>query len=102
VCTSAPVRLGTYSDRCGYGPRLPFMVISPYARTNYVSHTVTDQSSPIAFIEDNWLGGKRIGGGSYDAIAGSLDGPRGLLDFNARPHDTPVLLDPATGEVAGR
>ncbi len=53
--------------RCGYGPRLPYLVISPYARTNYVDHTMTDQSSTIRFIEDNWLGGQRIGQGSFDS-----------------------------------
>ena len=42
--------------RCGYGPRLPLLVISPYAKQNYVDHTVMDQSSVIRFIEDNWLG----------------------------------------------
>jgi phospholipase C len=100
VCTSAPTGLGGYQDRCGYGPRLPFLVISPYSRTNFVSHTPTDQTSPIRFIEDNWLGAQRIGGGSYDAVAGSIDGPGGMLNFRARPNDTPVLLDPVTGEAA--
>jgi phospholipase C len=56
--------------RCGYGPRLP-LVISPYAKANYVDHTMTDQTSIIRFIEDNWLNGERIGNGSFDAIAGS-------------------------------
>ena len=37
--------------RCGYGPRLPFMLVSPWAKTNFVDHTLTDQSSIIAFIE---------------------------------------------------
>ncbi len=46
--------LGDANDRCGYGPRLPFMVISPYAKVNYISHTVTDQTSPLRFIEENW------------------------------------------------
>jgi phospholipase C len=41
--------------RCGYGPRLPLLVISPYARENYVSHALTDQTSVLRFIEDNWL-----------------------------------------------
>ena len=41
--------------RCGYGPRLPLLVISPYARENYVSHALTDQTSILRFIEDNWL-----------------------------------------------
>ncbi len=48
--------------RCGYGPRLPFLVISPWAKVNYVDHAVTDQSSVPHFIEDNWLNSKRIGG----------------------------------------
>jgi phospholipase C len=25
--------------RCGYGTRIPFIVISPYAKTNYIDHT---------------------------------------------------------------
>ena len=51
---------GAYQDRCGYGPRLPLLVISPYARSNYVDHTLTDQTSILRFIEDNWSLG-RIG-----------------------------------------
>jgi phospholipase C len=99
VCTSTPVRLGDTPDRCGYGPRLPLIVISPYTRDNYVSHNLTDQSSVVKFIEDNWLHGEQIGHGSFDAIAGSLDGPGGLLDFRVRPQFRPVILDPTTGEV---
>jgi hypothetical protein len=30
---------------------------------------LTDQTSVIRFIEDNWLGGQRIGNGSFDTIA---------------------------------
>ncbi|MGO9220911.1 MAG: alkaline phosphatase family protein, partial [Streptosporangiaceae bacterium] len=85
--------------RCGYGMRLPLVVISPYTQSNFVSHNVTDQSSVVKFIEDNWLGGERLGGGSYDAIAGPLDSWGGLLDFHVRPHFAPVILDPTTGEV---
>jgi phospholipase C len=84
--------------RCGYGPRIPLMVISPWARTNYVDHTVADQSSIIRFIEDNWLDGQRIGEGSFDAIAGSL---RNMFDFHQRPNIAPYLLDPGTGEPIG-
>ncbi len=58
--------------RCGYGPRLPLLVISPYAKQNFVDHSVTDQSSIIRFVEDNWLSGQRIGNGSYDGIANSI------------------------------
>jgi phospholipase C len=81
-------------DRCGYGPRLPLLVISPYAKSNYVNNSVTDQTSVLKFIEDNWSTGQ-IGGGSFDSVAGSLDP---MFDFNRRTADR-VILDPKTGAV---
>jgi phospholipase C len=84
--------------RCGPGPRLPLLVISPWAKANYVDHTVTDQTSIIRFIEDLYLNGERIGGGSFDAQAGSL---LGMFDFSKRrPQNArPLTLDPETGLV---
>ena len=58
--------------RCGYGPRQPLLVLSPWAKQNFVDHSVTDQSSIIRFVEDNWLDGQRIGQGSFDGIANSI------------------------------
>ncbi len=83
--------------RCGYGPRLPFLVISPYAKANFVDHTVTDQTSIIRFIEDNWLNGQRIGSGSFDALANSI---ANMLDFTVKPGilGGRLLLDPTTGQ----
>ncbi len=81
--------------RCGYGPRIPMMVISPYAKQNFVDHTLTDQSSIIRFIEDNWLAGKRIGSGSFDEIAGSVTN---MFDFHHPNNWDRFLLDPNTGE----
>jgi phospholipase C len=81
--------------RCGYGPRLPMMVISPWAKHNFVDHTLTDQTSIIRFIEDNWLGGKRIGSGSFDAIAGPVTN---MFDFSHRQNWGEFLLNPSTGE----
>ncbi|MEW5302291.1 MAG: hypothetical protein WDW36_005092 [Sanguina aurantia] len=49
------------NGRCGYGPRLPLLVISPWARVNMVDHTLTDQSSITRFVEDNWLASQRLG-----------------------------------------
>jgi phospholipase C len=83
-----------YAARCGYGPRLPLLVVSSYARTNAVDHTLTDQSSIIRFIEDNWQLG-RIGDQSTDALAGPLDG---MFDFRQRRAEA-LLLNPKTGEV---
>jgi phospholipase C len=94
VCGQAPVA-GGYQDRCGYGPRLPLLVVSPYARTNHVDHTVTDQTSVLRFIEDNW-GLGRIGDSSYDAKAGSLEG---MFDFGRAQNLGPVILDEDSGAV---
>ncbi len=38
----------------GDGTRVPMIVISPYAKTNYISHTYTDHVSILKFIERNW------------------------------------------------
>ena len=81
--------------RCGFGPRLPFLVISPYSKTNFVDHTVTNQASPIRFIEDNWLGGQRIGQGSFDAISNSIGS---MMDFDHVQAPYLLFLDPSTGE----
>jgi phospholipase C len=90
-----PTKTPHAQGRCGYGPRIPIMVISPYAKANFIDHTLADQSSTIHFIEDNWLGGTRIGGGSADAISGTLNN---MFDFNQRPSFRPYLLNPDTGE----
>jgi phospholipase C len=84
--------------RCGPGPRLPLLVVSPWAKANYVDHTVTDQTSILRLIEDLYLNGKRVGGGSFDAQSGSL---LGMFDFNkGKPLNTEkLILDPDTGLV---
>ncbi len=83
---------GAYQGRCGYGPRLPLLVISPYARRNYVDHAITDQTSILRFIEENW-GLPPIGDQSFDEKAGELDG---LFDF-ASKDARPLILDAETG-----
>jgi phospholipase C len=80
--------------RCGYGPRLPLLVISPFAKRNYVDHAVTDQSSILRFIEDNWLDNQRIVG-SFDTLAGRLNS---MFEFRD-PDTTPYILDSSTGLV---
>jgi phospholipase C len=80
--------------RCGHGPRLPLLVISPYAKSNYVDHSTTDQTSVLQFVEDNWLGGQRIAG-SYDSIAGTITE---MFNFNSTPNVKPYLLNTSTGE----
>jgi phospholipase C len=104
-CSKAPVLGGVATSlpvqgRCGYGPRLPLLVISPWAKKNYVDNTVTDQSSVSRFIEDIFLGSTRLGGGSYDSSAGSI---MNMFNFTttagALPNPNVVLLNASTGAV---
>jgi phospholipase C len=83
--------------RCGFGPRLPFLVVSPYSRQNAVSSSLIDQSSVVKFIESNW-GLPAQGNGASDTAAGSLDS---LFDFSGPPA-SPLFLDPSTGEPVNR
>ncbi len=89
--TTNPHALG----RCGYGPRQPLLVISPWAKANFVDHTVTDQTSVIHFIEDNWLGGQRIGQGSFDSVSNSLSQ---MFNFTKIRSNGTLFLNPSTGE----
>jgi phospholipase C len=85
--------------RCGYGTRQPLLAISPYAKRNHIDHTLTDQTSVLRFIEDNWLGGERIQPfGSMDNIAGTIER---MFDFDRRVDndDDKLILDPSTGAV---
>ena len=89
----AGVTIEHAQGRCGFGPRLPLLVISPYAKQNFVDHTVTDQTSILRFIEDNWLGGQRI--------AGSFDNACRELEHNVRlqePRQQPLILNTSTGQ----
>ncbi len=38
----------------GDGPRVPMLVVSPFARQGFVDHTYTDHVSILKFIEANW------------------------------------------------
>jgi phospholipase C len=55
---------------------------------------VTDQSSILRFIEDNWLDSQRIVG-SFDTLAGRLNS---MFDWK-NPDTTPYILDTSTGLV---
>jgi phospholipase C len=102
-CNKAPSLLGItgttpVQGRCGYGPRLPLLVISPWTKKNFVDNTVTDQSSVTRFIEQVFLNSTPIGGGSTDTTAGSL---MNMFNFTSTvaPNPNVVLLNPTTGAV---
>jgi phospholipase C len=101
-----PRPLAGEQGRCGFGPRLPMLVISPWAKANYIDHDLSDQASIINFVEYNWyLPGIH---GSFDQALGWLDHHEGvkfdlggMFDFNAPPNTAPYILQPTTGEPAG-
>ncbi|MBS0421607.1 MAG: alkaline phosphatase family protein [Proteobacteria bacterium] len=98
--------------RCGFGPRLVLNMVSPWSKVNYVDHTLTDQSSLLRFIEDNWgldyidgparrdaTNGRRQPSfalapqkQSFDVVTGSFDNM-----FDDEPHMQRFILDPVTG-----
>ncbi|MFM0197824.1 alkaline phosphatase family protein [Paraburkholderia strydomiana] len=84
------------NGRCGPGTRIPFIVISPWAKVNYVDHTPITQASVVRFIEDNWLGSQRLGGGSFEATAGSI---LGFFNFSGSGNNPTVFVDPNRGLV---
>lgn len=89
--------------RCRLGPRLPFLVISPWAKENYIDHTLTEQASILRFIEENWGlgfidGPKPLPPGteSFDRFSGSI---MGMFDFENGPNMRQLILDPIRGTV---
>ncbi len=84
-----------YKDRCGHGPRLPLLIVSPFSKVNYVDHQITDQTSILKFIEDNWNLG-RIGDQSFDTKAGSI---LNMFNFTAGHSATKLFLDPSNGTI---
>ncbi|MBV9449710.1 MAG: alkaline phosphatase family protein [Streptosporangiaceae bacterium] len=83
--------------KCGVGPRLPFLVISPWAKRNYVDNAMIDQSAVVKFIEQNW-GVPAMGNGAADDAGGSINS---LFNFRG-PFNSALFLDPATGEPTHR
>ncbi|MFL9949408.1 alkaline phosphatase family protein [Paraburkholderia agricolaris] len=85
---------GAVNGRCGPGTRTPFIVVSPWAKVNFVDDTPITQASVVKFIEDNWLGGQRLGNGSFDAAAGSI---MNMFNFSGSGNNPTVYLDQNLG-----
>jgi phospholipase C len=85
---------GGYQGRPAYGLRVPFIIISPWARENFIDHTMIDQTSILSFIEYNWKLG-RIGDFSFDTAAGSI---LNMFDFHKR-NARSLILSHKTGKI---
>ena len=86
---------GAYNDRCGFGVRLPFLAISPYARPNYVDHSLNDLTSILRFVEGKWGLGTIGDPQSFDVLASGTI--MGMFDFTL--NNRALILDPSTGQV---
>jgi phospholipase C len=99
---------GQYPESCAsfdqLGFRVPLLVVSPFAKAHYVSHTIADHTSLLAFIEQRFLtdsGGMRRHLTARDQYADTL---QDLFDFeNAPSANTPVgqAQPPATDCTPG-
>jgi phospholipase C len=65
-----------------YGFRVPLIVISPYSKSAYISHTTHDFGSILRFIENNYgLGQVGVSTGNYYADTYAPDAPNSLSDM---------------------
>ncbi len=72
-------------DYAGLGIRVPMIVISPYAKTSYVSHTQYEFGSVVSFVEDVWALGRL---GTTDTRATSIGD---VFDFTQKPRKFAVI-----------
>jgi phospholipase C len=75
-------------DFFGDGPRIPFIVVSPYSRGGKVVHTYYDHVSVTKFIERNW-GLKPLTNRSRD----SLPNPTATAGQPYVPSNAPAIGD---------
>jgi phospholipase C len=97
-CGTGTLLAGAYNDRCGFGVRMPLLLISPYAKQNYVDHSLNDTTSVLRFIEYNWDLGTIGDPRSFDVLASGTI--LGMFDFNEDHNhgNRELILDPSTGE----
>jgi phospholipase C len=89
----------------GDGPRVPLLVVSPYARDGAVDHGYADHASVLKFIERNWrlspLSSRStdnlpnpVADGDHPYVpvnAPAIGDLMGLFDFDHRRAETPAL-----------
>ncbi|HEX3671561.1 MAG TPA: alkaline phosphatase family protein [Candidatus Cybelea sp.] len=87
-----------YKDRDSLGFRVPLVVMSPYAKKNYVSHVQYETASVLRFAEDLWGLGqlakadKRANSPGIDCFDFSQK-PRPFVKI-AAPHDAKFFMHP--------
>jgi len=94
-------------DGQGYGLRVPALVISAYAKRGYIDHQTLSFDAYLKFIEDDFLGGKRLNpktDGRPDPRPDVRESARILgdlrkdFDFSQTPR-RPLMLSPNPNHV---
>jgi phospholipase C len=74
-------------DLLGMGPRVPLLIISPFAKAGYVSHTVYEHSSILKFVETRYELPPLT---ARDGMASDM---MDSFDFSQQPQ-LPLILEP--------
>jgi phospholipase C len=77
-------------DLGGLGQRVPLLVISPYSKENFVSHTLLSHLSLLHFIEYNWMLTP------LDELAAQSNLPLEFFNFSQAPRSPIILGSPST------
>ncbi len=78
-------------DQYGYGPRVPAILVSPYAKKGYIDSTVLDFTSTLKFIEQNW------GVASLAQRDANANNFLSAFDFSQAPR-SPVFISSTTSD----
>ena len=71
-------------DFFGDGPRIPFIVVSPYSTGGHIDHGYADHASVVKFIERNW-GLSPLSDRSRDNLPNPEASPNPYVPANIRP-----------------
>jgi len=82
-------------DVFGLGPRVPMMIISPYAKPGFISHTIYEHSSVVRFIEETF-GLPNLG--NRDVTANDM---MDSFDFGQKPNP-PLVLTPRSCPIVNK
>ena len=81
------------TDEFGFGPRVPLVIISPYAKPGFISHTQYEFASVLKFIEE------RFSLAPLTARDGAANDTTDSFDFTQAPL-APLVLSPRSCPVA--
>ena len=78
-------------DFFGTGPRIPMIAVSPFSTGGHISHTYSEHSSFVKFVERNWMLKGTLSDRSRDNLANPVQDPSGNQAYV--PHNMPAIGD---------